>query len=149
MRKSKMSSSVKDIESEVKEARTIEGRKRLREEIEFDASERDVISSSESYWEFISDNIYLDDEVKEDAEANPDILGEDSTLHPRAFNSAKVERLFKKSDIMSKLHLLSSREREVLEMVCVGYSFDEISKLLIISKSAVNEYINRARSKLN
>jgi DNA-binding NarL/FixJ family response regulator len=165
MRKSKSSKSFKDIEKEVKEARTIIGRKRLRNEIDLGSIERDVeirenISSNGAYWDDAIEFQLLgsEGEIKEHPRANPDYLTlpkgqahlweQNSTPYPKAFKSNKVKKILINSNIKLKLKLLSDREREVLEMVCNGYSLEETARLLDINKSSISMYINRARIKL-
>lgn len=151
MKKSKSSKSLKDIDKEVKEARTLQGRKNLRSEIDQDASEWDVIEwhsqvSVSPYWDSLQGSTMTQDgEYQEDPCANPDLLPlEDS----RPFHSNRVERLYNKLNISGKIDKLTDKEKEVLEMVCNGYSIGDTADMLNMTKSNVQDTLNRAKIKL-
>lgn len=44
---------------------------------------------------------------------------------------------------------LSKREREVMDLVCEGYTAEAISKILFVSHSTVKKHISSAYSKMN
>jgi len=157
MKKSRISKSHKDIEKEVKEARTIAGRKRLKEEIEQDASEWDVVEiDSEDvrvspYWDHAEDNNYNEEgEIQEDPQANPDYVdtSKPHEVYPKSFMSEKTQRLYKKLNIEEKMKTLTDKEKEVLDMICHGYSQRETAELLNIAQSTVRDILNGAKNKL-
>jgi RNA polymerase sigma factor (sigma-70 family) len=156
MKKSKSSRSPIDIEKEVKEARTIKGRKDLRKEIDLDVSERDVEEwtdkvSISPYWDQAQLNKYNEEtEILEDARANPDYVDTSKSheVFPKPFKSEKVDRLYKKLGIEEKLKRLTVKEREVLGMICNRYSQKETAEMLNISDGSVYNTLNKAKNKL-
>ena len=156
MKKSKSSKSLTDIEKEVKESRTITGRKALRKEIDRDTSEWDVVKwtgkiTISPYWDQSELNNHNEDgEASEDVLANPDYV-DTSKPHeafPKSFKSEKVDRLYKKLGIEEKLKRLTVKEREVLDMICNGYSQKEVAEMLNISDGSVYNTLNKAKNKL-
>jgi RNA polymerase sigma factor (sigma-70 family) len=156
MRKSRSSRSHIDIAKEVKEARTLKGRKRLREEIEFGAIERDVVEWTDQvnvspYWDHAAETCYDEEgEIKEQAAANPDYvkMGDYNSFYPKPFHSEKIERLYKKLNVEEKMKLLTDKEKEVLEMLSNGYSQKEVAKLLGNSDGRISNIVNNIKTKL-
>lgn len=59
---------------------------------------------------------------------------------------AATKKLYSKDH---QLIPLSKREREVMDLVCEGYTADAISKILFVSHSTIKKHISSAYSKLN
>jgi DNA-binding CsgD family transcriptional regulator len=99
------------------------------------------ISSSTTYWQFLSDQNHNGDRPAEPSEANPDVLAQEEqpenvleyrALKLRAFEEAR----------------LTERERWLLGYIIVGHSQSEAATKLGISPAAVSEGVAAARLKI-
>jgi len=140
----------KKLLNEVKVARTLEGRKKLRHEIETDAclwDEKRVKTGKNHegspYWDWVERRLNQNGSFSQElATANPDVLG-----HDEARESALMEDCLDR--VFSRIKSLSQQELVILNMlVYEGRSLREIAGLLNTSKKAVEKTVERFRKKL-
>jgi DNA-directed RNA polymerase specialized sigma24 family protein len=98
------------------------------------------------YWkwlDFHSKNV--EGEIVEPAEANPDILPESAHLWSSKLNDDDED---KSQMILSYMHRLPPKEREVIELLSRGYTLDQAALRMHLEKNTVWGKLQRARQKI-
>lgn len=68
-------------------------------------------------------------------------------MNNKEFEDKHLERISIEQNIKRLIEIVSEREFQVLYFLYLGYSQEQISKLLEISRLAVRHYIRRIRRK--